>query len=165
MTESNEIANLSPAITEEIDSELAKFPKDKKQSAIMAALRIVQAANGGHLTIPLMDAVTAYLELPKVIAYEIATFYSMYELEPCGRNKLEVCTNISCKLRGSDQIIEHLEGRLGIKVGETTADQKFSLRSVECLGACVGAPMMQVGEQYIENLTPEKLDEIIASYE
>ncbi len=145
----------------EIDQWIRKYPQDQKQSAVMAALRIMQDANGGWLTEDLMDAVAEYLEMPKVSVYEVATFYSMYELKPVGRHKICVCTNVSCMLCGSDRIVEHLKGRLGIDFGEITEDGRFSLKEVECLGACGGAPMMQIGRQYYENLTPEKVDEIL----
>lgn len=145
----------------EIDKWVAKYPADKKQSAVMAALRIVQDANGGHLTTELMDAVADYLEMPRVSAYEVATFYSMYELSPVGQHKICVCTNISCMLCGSDEIVAHLKKRLGIGFGEITPDGRFSLKEVECLGACVGAPMLQIGTQYHEHLTPETIDQIL----
>ena len=145
----------------DIDRWIAKYPADQKQSAVMAALRIAQEQNGGWLTEELMDAVAAYLEMPPVAVYEVATFYSMYELHPVGRHKICVCTNISCMLRGSDQVVGHLKERLGVGMGETTADGKFTLKEVECLGACVGAPMMQIGRTYHENLTPEKIDGIL----
>lgn len=145
----------------EIDKWVAKYPADKKQSAVMAALRIVQDANGGHLTTELMDAVADYLEMPHVSAYEVATFYSMYELSPVGQHKICVCTNISCMLCGSDEVVAHLKKRLGIGFGEITPDGRFSLKEVECLGACVGAPMFQIGTQYHEHLTPETIDKIL----
>jgi NADH-quinone oxidoreductase subunit E len=100
-----------------------------------------------------------------ISVYEVATFYTMYDLKPVGRNKINVCTNISCMLCGSDDIVAHLQDRLGIQLGETTADGKVTLRQVECLGACGGAPMMQVNKTYYENLTAEKLDAILASLE
>ncbi len=152
---------LTPGMRAEIDSWIAKYPPGHKQSAVMAALRIVQEANGGWLSNEHLDVVAEYLEMPPIAVYEVASFYSMYELKPVGRHKLCVCTNISCMLRGSEQIVEHLEKKLGVKLGETTADGKFTLKEVECLGACVGAPMMQIGKDYYENLTPEKLDEIL----
>lgn len=145
----------------EIDKWVAKYPADKKQSAVMAALRIVQDANGGYLTTELMDAVADYLEMPRVSAYEVATFYSMYELSPVGQHKICVCTNISCMLCGSDEVVAHLKKRLGIGFGEITPDGRFSLKEVECLGACVGAPMFQIGTQYHEHLTPETIDKIL----
>ena len=150
----------------EIDAWIAKYPHDRKASAVMAALRIVQEQNGGWLTNELMDAVAAYLGMPPVAVYEVATFYSMYEHEPVGRHKISVCTNISCMLRGSDRIVDHLERKLGIRLGESTPDGKFYLkREEECLAACCGAPMMQVDHVYHEHLTPEKVDEILDGLE
>ena len=146
---------------EDIDRWIAKYPAEQKQSAVMAALRIVQDQNGGYLTTELMDAVAEYLDMPRIAVYEVATFYSMYELKPVGRHKICVCTNISCMLCGSDTIVNHLEKRLGIKMGETTPDDRITLKEVECLGACVGAPMMQIGDTYYENLTPDMIDKIL----
>jgi len=158
--------NASTLLSEEsraaIDRWIAKYPPEQKQSAVMGALSVVQEANGGSLTTELMDAVADYLEMQPIAVYEVATFYSMYELKPVGRHKLCVCTNVSCMLRGSDDIVAHLKNKLGIDFKETTADKKFSLKEVECLGACGGSPMMQIGREYYENLTPEKLDEILA---
>lgn len=152
---------LSAESLAEIDMWVNKYPAEQKQSACMAALRIVQDANGGHLTEPLMDAVADYLEMPRISIYEVATFYSMYELKPVGKHKICVCTNISCMLCGSDEIVEHINKRLGIGFGETTADGLITLKEVECLGACVGAPMLQIGETYYENLTPDSIDAIL----
>jgi len=149
----------------EIDRWVAKYPADKKQSAVMAALHIMQDANGGWLTADVMDAIAEYLEMPTISVYEVATFYSMYELNPVGKHKICVCTNVSCMLRGSDEIVDHLNKRLGIKFGETTADNRFTLKEVECLGACGGAPMFQIGKKYYENLTPQRVDEILDSLE
>ncbi len=145
----------------EIDQWVAKYPPEQKQSAVMAALRIVQDANESYLTTELMDAVADYLEMPRVSVYEVATFYSMYELSPVGKHKICVCTNISCMLCGSDEVVAHLKEKLGIGFGETTADGRFTLKEVECLGACVGAPMLQIGTQYHEHLTAEKIDQIL----
>ena len=152
---------LSEASRAEIDQWIAKYPPEQKQSAVMAALRIVQDQNGGWLSRELIDAVAAYLEMEAIAAYEVATFYSMYELSPVGKHKISVCTNISCMLRGSDEVVAHLQQRLGIKLGETTDDGKFTLKEVECLGACVNAPMFQIAREYHENLTPEKIDAIL----
>ncbi len=152
---------LSDESKSEIDTWVAKYPKDQKKSAVMAALTIVQDANGGWLTQDLMDMVAEYLAMEPISVYEVATFYSMYELKPVGRNKICVCTNISCMLCGSDEIVSHLKDKLGIGFGEITADGKVSLKEVECLGACGGAPMLQIGDQYYENLTPEKIDSIL----
>lgn len=151
---------LSPQACAEIDRWIAKYPPEQKRSAVMTALRIAQEEHG-WLSPELMDAVADYLDMSKVAVYEVATFYSMYDLEPVGRHKISVCTNISCMLRGSDQVMEHLKQRLGIKPGETTPDGRVTLKEVECLAACAGAPMMQVDKTYHEDLTPEKLDTIL----
>ncbi len=156
---------INDASRAEIDETIAKYPADQKQSACMPALRILQDQNGGWLTTDLMDAVAEYLSMPSIAVYEVATFYSMYEHKPIGRHKVCVCTNISCLLRGSEQIVEHLNNKLGIKFGETTDDGKFTLKEVECQGACAGAPMMAVGRDYYENLTPEKIDSILDGLE
>jgi NADH-quinone oxidoreductase subunit E len=145
----------------DIDRWIAKYPPEQKQSAVMAALRIVQDQNGGYLSNALIEAVAEYLEMPSIAVYEVATFYSMYEMKPVGRHKICVCTNISCMLCGSDEVVKHLQDKLGIKLGETTPDGMFTLKEVECLGACVNAPMLQVGNVYHENLTKEKLDQLI----
>lgn len=155
------ITLLSDESRADIDRWVAKYPPEQKQSAVMAALRIAQEQNGGWLTNDLIDAVAAYLEMDTIAAYEVASFYSMYELKPVGRHKICVCTNISCMLCGSDSVVSHLEKRLGIKLGETTPDSRFTLKEVECLGACVNAPMFQIGREYYENLTPEKIDTIL----
>lgn len=154
---------LSEASKKEIDTWVAKYPADKKQSAVMSALRIAQDQNAGYLNDDLIDAVAEYLEMESIAVYEVASFYSMYELKPVGEHKICVCTNISCMLCGSDKIVEHLEKKLGITFGEITKDGKFSLKEVECLGACVNAPMLQIGENYHENLTPEKIDKLLDS--
>lgn len=153
---------LSEHARAEIDRWVAKYPADRKRSAVLAALREVQHENGGYLSAELMDAVASYLELPKIWVYEAASFYSMFELQPVGRHSISVCTNISCMLCGGDAIVQHIEQKLGIKVGETTPDNRFYLkREEECLAACCGAPMMMVDHKYYENLTPEKVDEIL----
>lgn len=148
----------------EIDAWIAKYPPERKRSALLPALNIVQEENGGWLSNDLMDAVAEYLELPPIAVYEVATFYSMYELEPVGRHKVSVCNNISCMLCGADDIIKHIERRYGVKVGGTTADGKFTLkREEECLAACCGAPMMAVDGHYHEHLTPEKVDAVLGA--
>ena len=149
----------------EIDQWVAKYPVESKRSAVMAALRIVQDQNGGWLTSDLIDAVADYLAMPSIAVYEVATFYSMYELEPVGRHKICLCTNVSCMLCGSDDILAYLQKKLGIGFGETTPDGRFTLKEVECLGACGGAPMMQIHNKYYENLTLERIDEILAVLE
>jgi len=155
-------ARLSDHTRQVIDHWVAKFPPDRKRSAVIEALRTVQHENEGHLTADLMDAVADYLDLPSIQVYEVATFYSMFETKPVGRCHVSVCTNISCHLRGSAQIVEHIEKRLGIKTGDSTSDGKFFLKQEEeCLAACVNAPMMMIDHVYYENLTPEKVDEIL----
>ena len=157
---------LSDQVQAEIDRWVAKFPQGRQRSAVIAALQAVQHDNGGFVTPELMDAVANYLDLPTVQAYEIATFYSMIETRPVGRHSISVCTNISCMLRGSDEILSYVEQKLGIKVGESTSDGKIYLkREEECLAACCGAPMMMVDHTYHENLTPEKVDGILDALE
>jgi len=151
----------TPEVRAEIDHWIAKYPPEWKRSAVMAALRVVQEANGGWLSRESMDDVAAYLDMPPIAVYEVATFYSMYELKPVGTHKICVCTNVSCMINGCDNIVGHLEKKLGVTLGETTPDGKFTLKEVECLGACGGAPMMQIGRQYYENLTPEIIDSIL----
>ena len=148
-----------------IDKWVAKYPGEWKQSAVMAALMIVQKDNGGWLTNELMDKVASYLDMAPIAVYEVASFYSMYEHKKVGKHKICMCTNVSCMINGSDKMVEHLENKLDIKLGETTKDGRFTLKEVECLGACVGAPMMQIGEKYYENLTPELIDSILDSLE
>ncbi len=157
--------SFSPQICNEIDKFLAKYPADQRQSAVISSLMLVQKINHGWLTTELMDLVAEYIRMPKVAVYEVASFYSMFELKPVGKHKICVCTNISCMLAGSDQIMQHLQDKLHIKTGETTLDNKFTLKSVECLAACKGAPMLQIGDHYYENLSTAKLDQILASLE
>ncbi|MHB8743242.1 MAG: NADH-quinone oxidoreductase subunit NuoE [Sulfuricaulis sp.] len=161
----SKIGSLSAASRAEIDRWIAKYPPDRKQSAVMAALSIAQTQNGGWLSVDLIEAVAEYLEMAPIAVEEVATFYTMYDLKPVGRYKIYVCTNISCQLNGSDRIMKHLQQRLGIKPGETTAGGKFTLKEAECLAACGGAPMMMIGNAYYENLTPEKVDEILNKLE
>ena len=145
---------------DQIETEAGKYPSDKRASVIMAALRIAQIEKG-YLSNALVDYVAGVVGVPPMRAFEVATFYSMYERQPCGDTRIKVCTNISCKLRGSDEIVERLEQRLGVKLGEVTEDGKIGLKEVECLGACIGAPMLQLNRDYVENLTPEKIDEML----
>jgi NADH-quinone oxidoreductase subunit E len=160
MTEATHI--LTERTRSEIDAWLKKYPEDRKQSAVLAALREVQHQNEGYLTTELMDAVAAYLGMPNIAVYEVVSFYSMFETKPVGRHSISVCTNISCMLMGSDGIVEHLEKKLGIKTGESTEDGKFFIKcEEECLAACCGGPMMMIDHKYYENLTPEKINEIL----
>lgn len=153
---------LSYKAKKDIDQWLLKYPSNQRQSAVLYALKIVQAENKGWLTESLMDAVAAYLGMPKIAVYEVATFYNLFELKPVGKHKISVCTNISCMLCDSEGIIQHLKKRLGINLGETTSDGQFTLKEVECLAACGGAPAIQIGRVYHEKVTPEKMDAILA---
>ena len=155
----------TPEVRASIDREIAKYPEDWRQSAVMAVLRIVQDENGGYLTDELMNRVAAYLDMPPIAVYEVATFYSMFELKPVGKHKICICTNVSCMINGSDKIVEYIEKKLEIKLGGTTDDGRFTLKEVECLGACGGAPMFQIGTKYYENLTPELVDSILNGLE
>jgi len=152
---------ISDKLKSEIDHWVRKFPVEQKQSAVLPALRFAQEENGGWLTDEIMQVVADYLSMPFIAVYEVASFYSMYELKPVGKYKLSVCTNVSCMLAGCDKIVNHLHKKLNIKLGETTPDQKYTLKEVECLGACANAPVMHIGHNYYEDLTPEKVDEIL----
>ena len=155
-------ASISDHAKKEIDHWVSKYPPEQKQSAVLAALREVQHENQGYLTTDLMDAVAEYLEMPNVAVYEVASFYSMFETKPVGRHSISVCTNISCMLNGSDEIVEAIEQHLGIKHGESTADMRCHLKvEEECLAACCGAPMMMIDHKYYEKLTPESAVKII----
>lgn len=162
MSESTAPQLLSEHTRHEIDGWVARFPEGKQRSAVIAALRAAQHQNNGFLTAELMDAVAAYLSLPAIQVYEVASFYSMFETKPVGRLHISVCTNIACMLCGSDRIVAHIEKKLGIKTGESTPDLKFYLkREEECLAACNNAPMMMVDHVYYENLTPESVDRVL----
>ena len=161
-----EISELSTHAREEIDELLSHFPADQKKSALLGALNVVQHENKGFLTEELMVAVANYLELAKIEVYEVASFYSMYELKPVARNNVAICTNICCMLMGSQSIVDHVEKKLNIKIGESTDDGRIYLKKEEeCLAACAGGPMMQVNHVYYENLSPEKVDEILDALE
>jgi NADH-quinone oxidoreductase subunit E len=145
----------------EIDHWVAKFPPGRQRSAVLSALRLAQEQNRGFLTTELMDAVAQHLALPPVQVYEVASFYSMFELHPCGRHHVSICTNISCMLRGAEELVAHAERKLGVRLGESTPDMRIFLkREEECLAACTGAPMMMVDHVFHENLTPQDLDRI-----
>ena len=157
---------LSEHTRHEIDEWVVKYPPEGKRSAVAAALRAAQHQNEGYLTTELMDAVAEYLDLPKIYVYEAASFYSMFETDEVGRHSVSVCTNISCMLRGGEELLEHIETKLGIKVGESTSDNRIFLkREEECLAACCGAPMMMVDHVYHEHLTPERVDDVLDSLE
>jgi len=153
---------LSEHTRHEIDHWVAKFPPGRHRSATISALRAAQHQNDGHLTQDLLEAVAEYLKLPPIQVYEVAAFYSMFELHPCGRHHVSVCTNISCMLCGGEDIAAYIEKKLGIKTGESTADGRIFLkREEECLAACTGAPMMMVDHVFYENLTPESVDKVL----
>ncbi len=153
---------LSAHVREGIDSWRTRFPADRQRSAVIKALHLVQHENGGYLTPEQMDAVAEYLDLPAIQVYEVATFYSMFQTEKVGRNEVSICTNVSCMLRGAEDIVEQVEEKLGIKLGESTDDDRIYLKKEEeCIAACCGAPAMQVNHKYYENLTPEMVDEIL----
>ena len=157
---------LSAHTIEEIEDWVKRYPVEHKKSALLAALRAAQHQNKGYLTEELMDAVADYLELSKIEVYEVASFYSMYELKPVARHNISVCTNVSCMLMGSDTIVNHLERKLNIKLGESTSDGRIYLKKEEeCLAACAGGPMMQINHKYYTGLTAEKVDEIVDSLE
>ena len=157
---------LSDHTREEIEHWLAKFPADQRRSAVLGALTAAQHQNQGFLTTDLMDAVAEYLGMAAIHVYEVASFYSMYETEPVGRNNVAICTNISCMLMGSDQIVDHIENKLGIKIGESAEDVRILLKcEEEFLAACSGGPMMQVNHVYHVNLTLDKVDEILDGLE
>ena len=153
---------LSDHVREEIDRWKARFPEDRQRSAVIGALHAVQHENDGYLTAELMNGVADYLDLPTIQVYEVATFYSMFQTKPVGRHNVAICTNVACMLRGADDIVSHVEKKLGIKTGDSTADGRIYLkREEECLAACCGAPMMMIDHKYHENLTLEQVDEIL----
>ena len=144
-----------------VDEIIARYPEGKHKSALLPVLHLAQDEFGGWLSAEVMDYVASLLKLEPIEVYEVATFYSMYNLKPVGRYMFEVCQTGPCMLRGSDQIIDYIKQKLNIGVGEMTTDGLFSLKTVECLGACGYAPMMQLGKYFREHLTPEKVDAII----
>ena len=158
----SEAVQLSAHVREEIDRWRERFPEGRQRSAVIAALHAVQHENQGFLTAELMTAVAEYLDLPPIQVYEVGTFYSMFQTRPVGRHDVAICTNVSCMLRGAEEIVAHVENRLGIERGESTEDGRIFLkREEECLAACCGAPMMMVDHKYHENLTIEQVDEIL----
>ena len=141
---------------------IARYPDGKQKSALIPLLHMAQDENGGWLSAEAMDYVAGLLQIKPIEVYEVATFYSMYNLKPVGKYVFEVCQTGPCMLNGSDQIIDYIKEKLNIKIGETTSDGLFTLKVVECLGACGYAPLMQLGKTYKEHLTKEKVDGIIA---
>jgi len=167
MTQKNKgSAMLTEETLKTINHWLAKFPEDKKRSALIQSLMAAQVQNGGWITSELTEAVAEYLDLPPVWAHEIVSFYSMFDDQPVGRHKVNICTNISCWLRGAEDLVAHAEKKLGVVLGETTQDQRISLiREEECMAGCCGAPMMVVDGHYHENLDIEKLSTILDGLE
>jgi len=155
------MATFNDTKLEEVRQIVARYPEGKQKSALIPVLHLAQEEFGGWLSPETMDYVASLLQLEPIEVYEVATFYSMYNLQPVGRYVFEVCQTGPCMLNGSDQIIDYIKSKLGIRAGETTADGMFTLKTVECLGACGYAPMMQMGKHYREHLTKEKVDQII----
>ena len=148
-----------------INGIIRRYPAGRQKSALLPILHIAQAENNGWLSSEVMDYVASLLEIQPIEVYEVATFYSMYNLQPVGNCMIEVCQTGPCWLNGSDELLAHFEKRLGIKPGETTADGRFSLKTVECLAACGNAPVIQVGTEYHENMTREKADQLISKWQ
>lgn len=146
----------SPEAMKKTEEIFKRYPPDHREAALMAILHLAQREFGGWLSQESMDYVAGFMNLAPIRVYEVASFYTMYNLKPVGRYHVQVCTNISCWLCGSEDLVTGLETHMGVRVGETTPDNRFTLAEVECLGACVNAPMMQVNDDYHENLTAEK---------
>lgn len=155
---------LTQEMLTQIDHELTKFPSDQRKSASLMAIRIVQDLGNGSVTDEQLNAIADYLGVPHIALYEVATFYTMCKREKVGKHNIAVCTNVSCMINGAEEIVNHLEKKLNIKFGEVTADGKFSLEEVECMGACINAPMCQIGKKYYERLTEEKIDQILKEF-
>jgi NADH-quinone oxidoreductase subunit E len=156
-----QMIKFSDSKLKEVEQIIQRYPEGKQKSAVIPVLHLAQEEFGGWLSAETMDYVASVLNLQPIEVYEVATFYSMYNLKPVGRYLFEVCQTGPCMLNGSDNIIKHIFEKLGIKPGETTSDGMFTLKTVECLGACGYAPMMQLGKNYREHLTKEKVDTII----
>lgn len=161
--ESDKAFAFTAANRERVDAIIARYPAGKQASAVMPVLELAQRQNGGWVSRAAMDAVADILGLPPIRVYEIATFYTMFNLAPVGRYHIQICTNLPCMLRGSDMIVATCKRVLGIEVGESTDDGLFTLSEVECLGACVNAPMMQINDDVYEDLTEAAVESIIAS--
>jgi NADH-quinone oxidoreductase subunit E len=154
----------SPETYDMVQRLIARYPQGKQKSALLPILHIAQAEFDGWLSVPVMDYVASILGIKPIEVYEVASFYSMYNLNPVGKCVMEVCRTSSCWLMGAEDVIRHIEKKLGIKSGETTSDGKFTLKTVECLGSCGTAPMLQIGEKFHENLTLEKVDQLIDTW-
>lgn len=140
---------------------IAKYPEDRKKSAMLPLLDLAQRQNGGYLSYPVIDYIAKMLDVIPIKVYEVASFYTMFNLKPVGKNHIQICTTTPCWLRGSDDIVSACKKELGINVGETTNDQEFTITEVECLGACINAPIVQINDDYHENLTTDKVIKII----
>lgn len=160
---SQENIQLPEDLLQEVGRQIAKFPEGMQKSSLLNVLHIAQA-HFGHLSEPVMDYVARVLHILPIEVYEVATFYSMYDTVPVGKVKLEVCRTGPCMIEGAEKIVSYIENTLGIKDGETTSDGMFTLKTVECLGACGYAPMLQAGEKFHEHLTEAKVDELIEHY-
>ncbi len=151
----------SPETLALVETIKRRYPADRQKSALIPVLHLAQAEFDGWLSVPVMDYVASLLHLQPIEVYEVASFYSMFNLKPVGKCVLEVCRTSSCWLMGAEDVVKHIEKKLGIKAGETTKDGMFTLKTVECLGSCGTAPMLQCGSDYYENLTLEKVDKLI----
>lgn len=140
---------------------IGKYPKGRQRSAMIPLLDLAQRQNGGWLSVPVIQYVADYLEQPFIKAYEVATFYTMFNLKPVGKHFIQVCRTTPCWLRGSDDLTQRCKQKLDIDIGESTADGEFTLIEVECLGACVNAPIVQINDDYYEDLTPQRLDTLL----
>lgn len=157
----DEVAEFSPEVIEEMRAHVAKYPPERSRSALIPLLFVVQRERGGWLDNPGVNFLAQFLNLEVTDVWETATFYSMFNLRPVGRHHIQICKTLSCKIMGEPDITGHICSKLGIKPGETTEDGKFTVSMVECLGSCGTAPMMQIGFDYHEDLTIEKVDEIL----
>lgn len=159
--EQTQKVTLPAHVCTKIDEWLLRYPPEQRRSGVFEALRLMQLENNGYLTTPILDAVADYLGIPKISVYEVATFFTMFRLTPHGKHVIELCTNVSCMLNGAEEMLAYLKEKLGVDLNDVTADGLFTIKEVECLGACVGAPACQIGDQYHENLTRDKLDQLI----
>jgi NADH-quinone oxidoreductase subunit E len=161
MSEATKTIKFSDEALAQVKKIIARYPEGKQKSALLPVLHLAQSEFEGWLSPEVMDYVASLLSIKPIEVYEVASFYSMYNMKPVGNCLIEVCRTSSCWLRGADDIVKHIENKLNIKAGGTTADGKFTLKTVECLGSCGTAPMLQCGADYHENLTTEKVDELI----
>lgn len=161
--EDNQNIQFPEDLLKEVNRIISQFPEGKQKSALIRVLHLAQA-HFGYLSVPAMDYVARLLHIQPIEVYEVATFYSMYDTQPVGKVKLEVCRTGPCMIEGAEKIVSYIEKKLGIKDGETTSDGIFTLKTVECLGACGYAPMLQAGEKFHEHLTEAKVDELIEMY-